>query len=248
MYAKIPFPLVLRSVLLLAITVPTAVGQVTVFPTRAAYNLANPVNTTVTFESLGSGTMYPGGLTLSGATFAGINGATAESLDGSVVGVAGTVVLFANNGLFNTDSLQVTLPTNTFACGTDFKSDGSFSTEPYSFTLFSGGTSLGTFPTTATSPNSFSFIGFSSPAAPITSVRIQVTGAIGTPEPLIDNFTFVPEPSAAMLLLALGACCLRCGNASATDLKSPARRFLFSAKQHQTVTTAAWRTLGQKDF
>jgi hypothetical protein len=191
----------LQTVLLFVFTVPVAEAQVTVYPTRTAYNLANPVNTIVTFEGLGSGTMYPGGITLNGATFLGINGATAESLDGSVVGVPGTIVLFANNGQFLVDSMEVDLPANTFACGTDFKSDGSFSTEPYQFTLFSGATSLGSFPTTATSPNAFSFIGFSSLSAPITSVRIQIASAIGTPEPLIDNFTFVPEPSLAMLLL-----------------------------------------------
>src|SRR5207247_7161933 len=136
----------LPTAFLFALAVPTAEAQVTVYPTRAAYEAVNPVNTIVTFEGLVSGAMYSGGLTLSGATFLGINGATAESLDGAVVGVPGTVVLFANNGQFLVDSLEVDLPANTFACGTDFKADGSFSTEPYAFTLFSGATSLGSFP------------------------------------------------------------------------------------------------------
>ena len=71
--------------------------------------------------------------------------------------------------------------------------------------FFSGATSLGSFATAATSTSAFSFIGFSSASSPITSVQIQVTGAIGTPEPLIDNFTVaVPEPSTWILMLGSG--------------------------------------------
>lgn len=189
----------------LVVTATIANAQITVIPTRAAYTAVEPANTVVTFEGLGSGTMYPSGITLSGVTFAGINGATAESVDGSVFGVPGTTVLVANNGQFNTDSFQIALPAGTFAFGTDFKGAGSFAAEPYLFTLFSGATSLGSFATAATSTSAFSFIGFSSASSPITSVQIQVTGAIGTPEPLIDNFTVaVPEPSTWILMLGSG--------------------------------------------
>jgi hypothetical protein len=97
------------------------------------------------------------------------------------------------------------LPANTFSFGIDFKGGGSFATEPYTFTLFSGATNLGTFLTTATSNSAYSFIGFSSLSDPITAVQIQVTGAIGAPQPVIDNVTFsssVPEPSTWFSIMA----------------------------------------------
>jgi hypothetical protein len=192
--------LIVRTVLF-AVLVSATQAQVTRFDTRAAYNAVVTGNTVIDFNGVPdpSGTMYPGGLTLCGTTFSGINGATAEILDATVMGVSGQgLLLFANNGQFNTDSLRIDLPANTFSFGIDFKGGGSFATEPYTFTLFSGAANLGTFVTTATSNSAYSFIGFSSLTDPITAVQIQVTGAIGVPEPVIDNVTFsssVPEPS-----------------------------------------------------
>jgi hypothetical protein len=124
------------------------------------------------------------------------------------MGVSGQgLLLFANNGQFNTDSLRIDLPANTFSFGIDFKGGGSFVAEPYTLTLFSGATNLGAFSTVATSGSAYSFIGFTSLTNPITSVQIQVTGAIGVPSPVIDNVTYsaVPEPLTWISTLAGGA-------------------------------------------
>jgi len=191
--------------------ISVASAQVVRYDTRAAYDAAVTGSTIVDFNSVAdpSGTMYPSGLTLAGATFSGINGATAEIVDASLLGVSGEgLLLYTNNGQFNTDSLRIDLPANTFSFGIDFKGAGSFATEPYTLTLFSGATNLGTFPTAATSNSAYSFIGFSSLTDPITAVQIQVTGAIGAPEPVIDNVTFstaVPEPATWLSILSGGA-------------------------------------------
>jgi hypothetical protein len=62
------------------LTAHAANGQTIRYDTRAAYNAAVAGNTIIDFNSVsdGSGTMYPAGLTLSGTTFSGMNGATAE--------------------------------------------------------------------------------------------------------------------------------------------------------------------------
>lgn len=191
--------------------VSTAPAQVVRYDTRAAYDAAVTGSTIIDFNSVAdpSGTMYPSGLTLSGTTFSGINGATAEILDATVMGVSGQgLLLYGNNGQFNTDSLRIDLPASTFSFGIDFKGGGSLAAEPYTFTVFSGATNLGTFPTVAASNSSYSFIGFSSLTDPITAVQVQVTGALGVPEPVIDNVTFataVPEPSTWLILLSGGA-------------------------------------------
>ncbi len=50
----------------------------------------------------------------------------------------------------------------------------------------------------------YTFVGFDSPTA-ITSIAVQITNAIGNPEPVLDNFTVVPEPSTWLAAaLALG--------------------------------------------
>jgi hypothetical protein len=192
------------------LTAHAANGQTIRYDTRAAYNAAVAGSTIIDFNSVSdaSGTMYPAGLTLSGTTFSGMNGATAEILDATVMGVSGQgLLLFANNGQFNTDSLRIDLPANTFSFGIDFKGGGSFVAEPYTLTLFSGATNLGAFSTVATSGSAYSFIGFTSLTDPITSVQIQVTGAVGVPAPVIDNVTFsaVPEPASWISMLAGGA-------------------------------------------
>jgi hypothetical protein len=210
----LPFASLFRGLSLLAIAAivgmtSTLQAQVVRYDTRAAYNLATTNNTIITFDGLGlsSGTMYPSGLTISGTTFTGINGATAETIDATVFGVSGEgLLLGANNGQFNTDSLLITLPANTFAFGTEFKGAGSFIPEPYTFTLYSGANVLGVPEAKlAESGTAYSFIGFSSLTDPITSVRIQVTGAIGSPEPIVDNVTFSAVPEPATWVVCVGA-------------------------------------------
>jgi hypothetical protein len=90
--------------------------------------------------------------------------------------------------------LLVTLPANSFSFGTDIVSPSQTVPEPYKFTIFSGSTVLDT----VVSPSvygSYTFFGFDSATSPITSVAIQLTNALGAPEPVLDNFTIVPEPA-----------------------------------------------------
>jgi hypothetical protein len=177
-----------------------------VYNSRTTYNVAHPSSYIIDFNSDGpSGTFYPGGLTkatpFGNVTFDGIHtpppdtGAV-EAVDGNVFGVAGSgnLVLGVPGGQFLGDSLLITLPANSLSFGTDFLSPSQTVPEPYKFTIFSGSTVLGT-ATPVSTYGSYTFFGFDSLTSPITSVAVQIFNGIGSPEPIIDNFTLVPEPA-----------------------------------------------------
>jgi hypothetical protein len=192
-----------------------------IYNSRTSYDLAHPINYVIDFNNTGpAGTFYPGGLTEStpfgNVTFDGIHApppdtGAVESLSASSFGIAGSgnFVIWVPGGQFLADSLLVTLPADTFSFGTDFISPSQTVPEPYKFTVYSGSTVLGT-ATPVSAYGSYTFFGFDSLTSPITSVTVQIFNGIGAPEPVLDNFTIVPEPAtwsagiaaAASLLLA----------------------------------------------
>ena len=187
-----------------------AVHGQTIYNLRAAYDTAHPNNFVIDFNNYGpAGTFYPSinAPTPGGpVTFDGIPSVNdVEILSSSTYGIAtsGNFVL-RGQGQFLADSLLITLPANTFSFGTDIISPSSTVDEPYKFTLFSGATTLATL----VSPSvygSYTFFGFDSLTSPITSIAVQIPGPFGVPDPILDNFTVVPEPSTWLAAaLALG--------------------------------------------
>jgi hypothetical protein len=202
------------AALFVLITV-TAHAQV-VYTLRTAYDTAHPLNYVIDFNNFGpDGTFYPTGLTAStpggGVTFSGTpQTATAiETLSATHFGFSSPAndnnfVLYDNGGQFAADSLLITLPANTFSFGTDIISPSQTVAEPYKFTLFNGVTPIGTVLASPSINGTYTFVGFDSPTA-ITSIAVQITNIIGNPEPVLDNFTVVPEPSTWLAAaLALG--------------------------------------------
>jgi PEP-CTERM motif-containing protein len=191
-------------VVLAAISARTSDAQV-IYNTRGAFDLAHPINYVIDFNNFGpDGTFYPSGLTAStpvgNVSFLGIpqTNFSTEILSASHFGIGtlldGNFVLSASQGQFLTDSLLITLPANTFSFGTDIISPSSTVAEPYQFTVFSGSTVLAVVPSPSVY-GSYTFIGFDSLTSPITSITVQIANALGNGEPVLDNFTVVPEPS-----------------------------------------------------
>ena len=121
---------------------------------------------------------------------------------------ANNLVLYAFNGVPLADSLLTTMPANTFSFGLDLVSPSSTVTEPYQLKVYSGARLQ-----TLVSPsvnNGYTFIGYDSLISPITSVAIQISSAVGSFAPTIDNVTVVLEP-ATPALLAAGAIALLLG-------------------------------------
>ena len=190
-----------------------------VYTLRTAYDTAHPLNYVIDFNNFGpDGTFYPTGLTAStpggDVTFSGTpQTATAiETLSATHFGFSSPAndanfVLHDNGGQFLTDSLLITLPANTFSFGTDIISPSATVAEPYKFTIFSGSSVLGVL-TPVSASGSYTFTGFDSLSSPITSIAVQIANALGNPEPVLDNFTVVPEPStwlaAALTLGVIG--------------------------------------------
>jgi hypothetical protein len=209
---------ILSASLFALVAAAAAHGQ-TIYSTRAAYDLAHPVNAVIDFNSFGpDGTFYPSGLTAStpfgNVSFTGTpSTATAiETLSATHFGFASPAndnnfVLHDNGGQFLTDSLLITLPANSFSFGTDLISPSATVPEPYKFTIYSGSTVLATEVSPSVS-GSYTFFGFDSLSTPITSIAIQLTNVLGNPEPVLDNFTVVTEPGtwigAALTLLFIG--------------------------------------------
>lgn len=192
----------------------------TIHVTRATFDAAHPGNHVTNFDNYGpSGTLYLSGLTvpspLGDISFLGIDGSQqprVEILDANHFGFAGSgnMVLIALDSSFNVDSLLITLPPDTFSFGTDMISPSPSVPEPYTFTVYSGGTVLETLTPLSVS-GSYTFIGYDSDTLPITSVQVQITSAIGNSSPVLDNFTVVPEPTTTWLTLAgiFGTACWR---------------------------------------
>ena len=69
--------------------------------------------------------------------------------------------------------------------------------EDYKITVFSGATplDLSTFGVSPSTNTGYTFFGFDSATAPITSITLQITNLVGSGAVTIDNFTVVPEPS-----------------------------------------------------
>ena len=218
----------MKKILFCCLTVVLTIGSVAnlsaqvVYNSRTTYDLAHPINYVIDFNNNGpAGTFYPGGLTEStpfgNVTFDGIHApppdtGAVEALNANTFGIAGAgnFLIWVPGAQFLVDSLLVTLPANSFSFGTDIVSPSQTVPEPYKFTIFSGSTVLDT----VVSPSvygSYTFFGFDSATSPITSVAIQLTNALGAPEPVIDNFTIVPEPAtwsagigAAVVMLLAG--------------------------------------------
>lgn len=196
--------------LLLALIVTTQLSAQVVYNSRTTYNLAHPSSYIIDFNNDGpAGTFYPGGLAEStpfgNVTFNGIPSSSAvEALNATSFGISGSgnFLIWAPGGQFLADSILITLPANTFSFGTDIVSPSQTVPEPYQFTVFAGSTILDT----VISPSvygSYTFFGFDSLTSPITSVTVQIANAIGAPEPVLDNFTVVPEPATWLAGLAL---------------------------------------------
>jgi hypothetical protein len=183
-----------------ALLAATVHSQVT-YTSRTVYDTAHPVNYVIDFNSFTPApTQY--------------NGATASTPYGDVSFAAipptnniefvgngtfpflgpGNLALYAFNGQFLTDSLLITLPANSFSFGTDVISPSSTVPEPYQFTIYSGSSVLATELSPSVN-NAYTFFGFDSLTTPITSIAVQIANGLGAPEPVLDNFTLVPESS-----------------------------------------------------
>jgi hypothetical protein len=188
---------------LFALFAVTLHGQV-IYTSRTTFDLAHPINYIIDFDNFGpDGTFYPSGLTAStpfgNVVFSGIpqTATSTEILSATHFGFSSPAnfVLYDNGGQFVTNSLLITLPANTFSFGTDVISPSAIVTEPYTFTIFNGSTVLGVITPVISASGTYTFTGFDSLTNPITSIQVQITNAIGNPQPVLDNFTLVPEPS-----------------------------------------------------
>lgn len=186
---------------------PAARSQAVTHTTRATYDLAHPGNHVIDFDNFGPvGTFYPVALIapspLGDIAFQPFAPDRLEILNASSFGfAAGTdnLVLFAVDTAFNEPGIRIILPANTFSFGTDLISPSQTVPEAYQFTLFSGANVLNTL-TPVGVPGDYTFIGYDSDTLPITSIEVQINGAIGNGGPVLDNFTVVPEPSAIGLI------------------------------------------------
>ena len=188
----------------------TANAQV-VYNSRIAFDLAHPANFVIDFNDLTPAPTTYNGVTIptpvGDVEFGALPSSNnIEFVPSSSFGIntPGNLVLYAFNGQFLTDSLLITLPANSFSFGTDIISPHPTVAEPYQFTIYSGSTVLATL----VSPSvygAYTFFGYDSVSSPITSVTVQIANGIGSPSPILDNFTVaVPEPS-TWAMLAAGA-------------------------------------------
>jgi hypothetical protein len=189
-----------------------------IYNARTVYDTAHPNNFVIDFNNFGpDGTFYPNGLTAStpggNITFTGIpqTDISTEILSATHLGFSAAnssnFVLQTNPGQFVTNSMSIALPANTFSFGTDLISPSATVPEPYTLTLFHNSTVIDAFSSPSVT-GMYTFFGFDSTTSSITSIELQITNAIGNPEPVIDNFTVVPEPgtwlAAALTLGVIG--------------------------------------------
>jgi hypothetical protein len=185
---------------LFALITVTANAQV-VYTNRTVYDTAHPNNFVIDFDNATPGPFQYADFTApsprGNITFDAIPSSNNIEFVGNnvfpFVG-ANNLVLYAFNGQFLTDSLLVSLPANTFSFGLDVISPSGTVPEPYQFTIYSGSTVLATLASPSVN-TAYTFFGYDSATSSITSVAIQIANGIGSPVPVIDNFTVVPEPS-----------------------------------------------------
>jgi hypothetical protein len=195
--------------LLVFSSVVAANAQVT-YTSRAVYNVAHPSNFVIDFNSATPAptqyTDYTASTPRGNVSFDAVPSSNnIEFLGQSNFPFLGAnnLALFAFNGQFAADSLRIDLPANTFSFGLDLISPSQTVPEPYKLTIFSGATQLGTISPSLNS--GYTFVGFDSLSSPITAITLQISNAIGNPQPTIDNFTVaIPEPATVSLLAAGG--------------------------------------------
>jgi len=182
----------------------------TIYTSRTTYNLAHASNYVIDFNNYTPGPTQYAFVTAStpsgDVTFDAIpSSGNIEFLGNSNFSFLGpnNLALYAFNGQFLTDSLSIALPANTFTFGLDLISPSATVAEPYQLTVFSGNTTLATIASPSVN-NGYTFVGFDSLSSPITSVTLQIANAVGNPQPTIDNFTVVPEPSSWLCLVTGG--------------------------------------------
>ena len=169
----------------------TAASPVTPYTDRAAFAAASTNTTTLNFQSANTNGVITGydtaaGLTLGGVNFVGTeNGGSQYTLatispaffalyrgfDGNP-----TVLESGGNNAYDSPVITISLPAGTTAVGTNLYTgvlgDGYANTpEPVDFTLYSGGTSLGTYTVQTFEKPTLAFAGFTS-AVPITSIKV----------------------------------------------------------------------------
>jgi hypothetical protein len=200
----------LTLVLVLSVIALSANAQ-TVYTSRTTYDLAHPGNYVIDFNNYTPGPTQYAFVTaptpIGNVTFDAIpSSQNIEFLGNNNFSFLGpnNLALYAFNGQFLADSLSITLPANTFTLGMDLISPSQTVAEPYQLTIFSGATTLATIASPSVN-NGYTFVGFDSLTSPITSVAIQIANGVGNPQPTIDNFTVVPEPSSWLCVLTGGA-------------------------------------------
>lgn len=226
----------LLLVALVAAFSATASAQVTLYTTRSAFNAVTTSPSIITFEGIapgGSATAYNDavGVTLSGVQFVGTSslGTAGElfiesaSLDPARNWGTGDNLVGDRFGYYQTTGTPVgkitaTLPSNTYAIGTDFMlafTNGTRPASPVRFTVYVGSTGYDF--DLISGADTTAFAGFVS-TAPITSVEYRTMGinGLGSAYGALDNFTTatsaVPEPATTAAILGavvLGGTILR---------------------------------------
>jgi hypothetical protein len=193
-------------VLLSFAAISTANAAPVVHATRAAFDLAAPTTTTITF---GTTTIdYANTITnFPPVTFAGAANHEVGVHTGTNFGLAsGNYALVANSnaGGFNVDNIVITLPTGTHAVGFDLKCGNGTQVPGVclgEYQVFVNGVLAAT--VSSNQFNTFSFIGFTA-TEDITNIAIR---ALSGGLPIVDNFSTdasaVPEP-ATMVLFGTG--------------------------------------------
>lgn len=174
---------------------------------RAAFNVAAPTTTTITF---GTSTIdYANSLTsFPPITFAGAANHEVGVHTGTNLGLAsGNYALISNSnaGGFNVDNIVITLPSGTHAVGFDLKCSNGTQVPGAcagQYEVYVNGALAAT--VSSTQFNDFSFIGFTA-TEEISTIAIR---ALSGGQPIVDNFSTdaaatVPEP-ATMVLFGTG--------------------------------------------
>jgi hypothetical protein len=187
--------------------VSTANAAPVVHVTRAAFDIAAPTTTTITF---GTTTVdYTNSLTnFPPVTFAGAANHQVGVHTGTNFGLAsGNYALVSNSnapGQFNVDNIVITLPSGTHAVGFDLKCGNGTQVPGVcagQYEVYVNGALAAT--VSSTQFNTFSFIGFTD-TEDITTIAIR---ALSGGQPIVDNFSTdasaVPEP-ATMVLFGTG--------------------------------------------
>jgi len=185
---------------LIFLSVAITVRAQVVYNSRTTYDVAHPANYVVDFNNYTPApTQYADATAATPAgnvSFDAIPSSNnIEFLQSSTFGIS------QPGNQFLTDSLLITLPANSFSFGTDIIRPSGTVPEPYQFTIYSGSTVLTTRASSSVS-GAYTFFGYDSATSPITSVAVQIGNGVGSPTPVLDNFTIVPEPTTCALLAA----------------------------------------------